>query len=159
MMKHLLPLALVAAGTFAGSAIADQKSDAFADPQAAIEARQSIHRLMDINLNDAVAMLMGQKPFDGVTLVNRVENLHQLSLMGHDHFDVPGSFEGSNARPEILAQIDDYKDYERALTIATHGLYTGANNRDPKHIKPALQQTFQACQSCHEKYMKSSSGE
>ncbi len=152
MMKNpLSSLALLA--TVAASTHAQAAPDPFSDPAAAVEARVGVHRLMAANMADAAAIATGQKAFDGYALLARAKAISGLSEMSRDFFLVPGSLANSNAKASIPAQLDDYKDKERALVIAAFGFRTAVNNRDPKASKPALINVVKACDSCHADYM------
>jgi hypothetical protein len=173
MKKRLPAVALLSSALFvAASGNAQQPPDPFNEPAAAIEARIGVHRLMGANLMDAGKKLQamgaarqveGQQAQDkalegilyyGYEALNRVSALEQLSQMSHDFFAVPGSYENSNAKASIADNLADFKDKERALRTATFGLRTAVNNRDAKAGMKAVMGTMQACNSCHQAYMK-----
>lgn len=155
MKKRLLVAVLFMVSGFSGMAITqDAPPDPFSQPEAAVQARVGVHRLMGANLMDAGAMVTGKKAFYGLTMLKRADALAQLSQMSHDFFMVRGSLENSNAKASIQENVADFKDKERALVTATFGFRAAVGQRDPHASERAAQNVMKACDSCHAVYMK-----
>jgi hypothetical protein len=178
MKKCFSTLALVAALIQCATSFAQDQPvppDPFSQPEAAIQARIGVHRLMGANLMDAAKKLQAMhaayyppedtpqeeknKARDGVLYLgyealNRASALEQLTQMYRDFFLVPGSYEGSNAKASIADNLFDFKEKERALMTAAFGMRSAVNNRDPQSGMKAAMSVMKACNDCHQEYMK-----
>jgi len=153
MKKTVLSIALTATA-LCGSAAAQKMPDPFSEAEPAIKARQGVHQLMGAILMDAGAIATGQKQWNGLTLLNRVDALAQMSQMYNDFFFVPGSFENSNAVNDLLERKTEFQSKSQALKNATYGLSMAVGEHDgPSSIK-GFTATIAACNACHQSLMK-----
>ena len=153
MKKTVISLAL-AATAFCGSALANKMPDPYTEAGPAIEARQGAHKLMGATLMDAGAIATGKKQWNGFTLLNRVDALAQVTQMYNDFFFVEGSFENSNTVDDLLERKTEFQSQSKALQNATYGLRMAVRNHDPEASMKGFVTTIQACNACHQSFMK-----
>ena len=154
MSKLRFGLALSVFFGFSINSHAEARQDPYSDPQQAIHYRQQIHQLMDVYMNDMLAMAQGKKPFNGLKMMVQAEQINQLSQGYLDWFLVPGSIEGSNTAKDVASNLDDFKHKIRALEVASSGLARAARHHDHKAAPVAMGKVMEACQACHQDYLK-----
>ncbi|RTR35936.1 cytochrome c [Shewanella canadensis] len=153
MQKTVLSITLLAS-LFSVAAEANSMPDPYAEPAAAIQARQGVHRLMGASLMDAGAIATGKKPWNGFTMLNRVDSLAGLSIMYNDFFFVFDSFTESKASDDLLERKEEFQSRSKALKNATLGLRLAVRNHDGNSSMKAVVTTIQACNACHQSFMK-----
>ncbi|MCW8329113.1 cytochrome c [Photobacterium sp. SDRW27] len=153
MKKTVLSLTL-ATTAFCGSAVAKEMPDPYTEAGPAIQVRQGIHQLMGATLMDAGAIATGKKEWNGFTLLNRVDGLAQVAQMYNAFFFVEGSFEQSNTVDDLLERKTEFQSQSKALQNATYGLRMAVRNHDPAASMKGFVSTIQACNACHQSFMK-----
>lgn len=153
-MKKIFISLTLAATAFCGSAVANKMPDPYTEAEPAIQARQGAHQLMGATLMDAGAIATGQKPWNGFTILNRIDALAQITQMYNDFFFVEGSFENSNTVDDLLERKTEFQSQSKDLQNAAYGLRVAVRNHDPESSMKGFVTTIQACNACHQSFMK-----
>lgn len=155
-LTHLI-LPLVISG-LCSSAFAENPLQTMPDPytqaKPAIEARIGIHRLMAAQLIDAIRLASGQKKWNGLRMNDRTDALEYLAKMSYEFFIIPGSFEGTKAKPSILDNINDFKAKSLATETAAMGLAQHSRMHDDKGATTGIGALITTCNACHMEYME-----
>lgn len=154
--SSLIGLALLTG--FSSSTLAEDPlqnmPDPYTQPVPAMEARVGIHRLMAAQLVDAIRLASGKKKWNGLRMNDRTDALEYLAKMSYEFFIVPESFEGTNAKPSILDNINDFKAKSLATETAAMGLAQHSRMHDDKGATNAIGALIKTCNACHQEYME-----
>lgn len=145
---HITALSLAGA-LIATLAVAQQ------DPlAAAVDARKSHMHLYQFNAGTLFGMAQGAIPFDAATALGAADNLAALTGLNQMGYWLPGTeagtFEGSRARPELWAYIEDAIAKGQALNAAAVTLAAAAGTLEG--VQGAIGAVGGACGACHEAY-------
>lgn len=143
-------LTLLIASTLLGSAALAQE-----DFSNQIRARQSVMRLNGFDIGILGGMASGKMPYDAKVATEAAENLAAVASV---HIDLmfpegsaAGSVEGTRAKPQIWADMEDFMSKWEALGGAAAAVVPVAGN-GVEALGPALGAVGGACKACHEKY-------
>lgn len=157
-MRLILSLSLALTCALCPNGHADNPLEQLPDPylqaRSAVEARISIHRLMSIQLVDAIRLASGQKKWNGLRMNDRTDALEYLAKMSYEFFMVPDSFEGTKAKSSILQNINDFKSKSLATETAAMGLAQHSRMHDDKGATRAIGALISTCNACHQQYME-----
>jgi cytochrome c556 len=143
MMKKVLGLALVAGVLGASVAIAAD------DP---IKQRKELMKGNGASLKGVVAMLKGEKPYDGAAVGKAMKDIG-ASVATFVTLFPKGSETGGEtaAKPEIWTSKDEFDAIAKDLEAATAKAATAAGG-GLDSFKTAFGPVGKACKACHEKF-------
>jgi len=119
----------------------------------AVDYRQSLMTLVGDNFKPMGAMVKGKIPYDAKQFERYARDLEAVS-----HLDVLRGFppdsdgQGSEAKPEIWFEWDDFTAKLQDMQDATRELRKVAASGDPTAIKAQFTKTAKACKACHKKF-------
>jgi cytochrome c556 len=154
-IKGMLSFALIVAAGATTLALAQMK------PEDAIRARQSIMRVMLLNVGPLAGMAQGKIPFDkDVFTANalRLESIWAMNpaqyfLSGTDK-PVPGSMIAgfTHAKPDIWSEPERFKEAQAKAHDAIAKLAQAARSGDEGAMKAAVGDVGNACKGCHDHF-------
>jgi len=116
-----------------------------------IKARQTLMRSNGPGLKSVFQMLQGDAPFDPAAAEKAMQKLADDAAVLPTLFP-PGSDVGSNARPLIWSEFDQFTAlYAKLQSDAQAGAAAAAAN-DLESLRAAFAGVDQDCGACHEKY-------
>jgi cytochrome c556 len=116
-----------------------------------IKARQTLMRSNGPGLKSVFQMLQGDAPFDPAAAEKAMQKLADDAAVLPTLFP-PGSDVGSNARPLIWSEFDQFTAlYAKLQSDAQAGAAAAAAN-DLESLRVAFAGVDQDCGACHEKY-------
>lgn len=145
-MKKLCMGAAVIASLMAGNATAQVK------PEDAIKYRKGAFAIMGWNFGVLAAMAKGERPHDKDEAARRAATIAFVSKLPAEGF-IPGSDKGeTKAKPEVWAEMDDFKAKMEKMQAETAKLAETAKGGDLNALKAQVGETGKACKSCHDKF-------
>lgn len=145
-MKKLCMGAAVIASLMAGNVTAQVK------PEDAIKYRKGAFAIMGWNFGVLAAMAKGERPHDKDEAARRAATIAFVSKLPAEGF-IPGSDKGeTKAKPEVWAEMDDFKAKMEKMQAETAKLAETAKGGDLNALKAQVGETGKACKSCHDKF-------
>jgi cytochrome c556 len=146
MRKHLLT-SLVALSLAAPAMAADSPTER------AIKYRQAAMTVVGSNFKPMGAMIKGEIPFDAAVFARHAEDLSAIAgvdiLRG---FPEDSEGKGSDAKPDIWLDWEDFKAKMEDMTRETAALAKVAAGSDKAAIKDQFGKTAKTCKACHKAY-------
>lgn len=144
------------AGLVTAAVVATLASAQGSDPlAAAVNARQSHMQLYQFNLMTLGGMAQGAIAYDAAAATAAANNLVALSGLDQSGYWLPGTatgeIEGSRARAELWANIEDAVAKGQALNAAAVAMAAAAGT-DQASLQAAMGALGAACGACHESY-------
>jgi cytochrome c556 len=130
-------------------------------PEDAINARQSIMRVVVLNFGPVAGMAQGKIPFNKDVFVTNALRLESVWAMNPSRFYLAGTHEpvaGSKrasfteAKSTIWSDPDGWKKANAALTQAIGKLAAAARSGDEAAMKSAAGGVGKACKGCHDDF-------
>ena len=156
-MKRLKQVGILAAGMAVASlGVTAEVTVAETDEQVrmAVDARQSVMKLVGWNMGPLGGMLRNPDTFDAEVAERSATRINDLSRMVVDAFSVDTS--GSDADTESLPGIwdgwSDFQDKAQALVDTSGALAEVAATGDQGDTLGAIGRMGQACGGCHDDY-------
>lgn len=125
----------------------------------AVEARHGFYIMLGMNMAVLADMAKGNMPYDETAASRAGANIEALT-----HYDLPSLFiegsavgqaEDSAAKPEIWANMDDFKSKFAGLVEAATGA-SEAVKGGQENVGPVVGKLGAACKACHDLYRKKS---
>ena len=149
-------LAMIAGLSVSGAAYAESHVDKAA--AAAVKARQAHMALNAFNIGQLGAMAKQEVDYDATTAAAIAGNMNKLAMIDQSSYWVEGTemgaVEGSEALPEIWADMADFNAKTEDLATATAALQEAAG-QDLAALQAAMGPVGKACGACHKLYRKS----
>ena len=148
-------LALVIAATTATLAMAQMK------PEDAIRARQSIMRVMLLNVGPLAGMAQGKIAFNKDVFTANALRLESVWAMNPAQYFLPGTDKpvpGSmiagftHAKPEIWSEPAKFKEAQERASDAIGKLAQATRSGDEGAMKAAVGDVGKACANCHDHF-------
>ena len=158
-MKKIAMLGLVSAALLVpsiGISLTATAQEATSEKQAkaVITFRQSLFQLLRSNIGPLGAMAKGQIPFDEAVMARNAERMAQLAAMLPDYLatDTTQFNEGSDAKPEIWQNRDDFNEKAKALLDASLALQAVVASKNESAYRGAIGDLGGTCKACHDDY-------
>jgi len=143
-------LSLILASSLAASPLAISHFD---DKEPMQSYRQSAFTLMAMNFGPMSAMLKGEMPWDQEQFARWADDLDDIAELDIMRGFAEGTDKGTTrAKPEIWANMDDFKSKMGDLQEAADALSDAAEAGDKDQIMAAFKATGGACKACHDEY-------
>lgn len=146
---------VLSAGTI--GVMSDARSQGAPSPTAeqAIKYRQGVYKVILWNFGPLGAVAQGKAAYDPDEFAKRAARVAQMAPMLIEGYP-PGSDTGATtrAKPEIWANMDDFRQLMGSMVGKAQDLATAAETRDEAKAKAAVGQLGAACKACHDKYRK-----
>ncbi len=141
-MKKLLVTALIVAG-LSSTAMAD------VDKDAVINYRQSLFSVIGWNMGSLGAMAKGEVEYNQEEAVAAAERLHVMAKAVEGTI-VDGTFEGSNAKPEIAEKREAFDKILADLVKESEAMVTAAGEKNT--LGPQMGKLGATCKTCHDDF-------
>lgn len=154
-IKSVAFVLLVLAASTATLAMAQMK------PEDAIRARQSIMRVMSLNVGPLAGMAQGKIPFNKDVFTANALRLESIWAMNPPQYFIPGTDKpvpGSmiagftHAKPEIWSNAAKFKEAQDHAREAIGKLAQAARSGDEGAMKAAVGDVGKACKGCHDDF-------
>ena len=154
-IKSVAFVLLVLAASTATLAMAQMK------PEDAIRARQSIMRVMSLNVGPLAGMAQGKIPFNKDVFTANALRLESIWAMNPPQYFIPGTDKpvpGSmiagftHAKPEIWSNAAKFKQAQDRAGEAIGKLAQAARSGDEGAMKAAVGDVGKACKGCHDDF-------
>jgi cytochrome c556 len=125
------------------------------DPnQTAVDARQSVFKVLSFELAPLSGMLRNQVPFDAATAKTNANNIAALARIIPATFakDTHSAGLKSQALDTIWTSMDAFTAKAKELETAADGLAKAADSGNEGQIKQAIGAIGKACGSCHDQF-------
>lgn len=116
-----------------------------------IEFRQGAFQVISWNFGTLVGMAKGNTPYDKTKAELAAKYLAMTAEMVQQGF-IPGTFEGSNAKPTIETKSAEFEKHYTALLQETKKMVEVAG--DEKKMKAQVAKIGGTCKSCHDEFKK-----
>ncbi|WP_459618149.1 c-type cytochrome [Bordetella sp. 2513F-2] len=124
----------------------------FAEPEDAIDYRQSALSLIASHFTRMQPVVRGQAPYDAAQIQANVKLLQTLSTLPWAAFG-PGT-EGGGAREEIWSDAEGFRQKQEAFTANVAKLSEAADSGDLARVRAAFGEVGASCKACHDAYRK-----
>ncbi len=142
MKKFILPLVLGMSLALSAQAVETNK---------VIEFRQGAFQVISWNFGILVGMAKGNTPYDKAKAELAAKYLAMTAEMVKQGF-IPGTYEGSNAKPTIETKSAEFEKHYAALLQETQKMVEVAG--DEKALKAQVGKVGGTCKSCHDVFKK-----
>lgn len=126
---------------------------ACSSPNDAAVYRHSVFHTIAWHFGTLGAMAKGDQPFDQETFEKKANILAELSALPWEGFQ-PDSAEGSDAKPEIWDNRDDFDNKAETFQNEAHKLAQLASEGDQQAMFSQVGEVGKSCKACHQEYRK-----
>jgi len=121
-------------------------------PEDAIKFRRAAYSVIGWKFDQLISMAKGVKPFDKDEFLRNASLIEQLSKASLEGFTADANKGDTKAKPEIWANMSDFKAKTETMQLETGKLMTIAKAGNLADVKAQVGKVGASCKACHDEY-------